>query len=214
MTKEEIKEKLFSSKSSDRRKAAKEIGKQKLEDLADDLLTAYLEEKKDKRTWETQVEMILALGIINCKQVLPHIEKIVQANNPHDMITYAAAQTYVRLKRASLNDAKPVIELLKFGGLSLVDGALNPLAYDKMVPPKDEIIELLNLCWDLHKHRDRIGEEYGYTDPRYGIAAACAGWDKNLVADFLAHCLATGDKETSLQNVVKSSLKGKYAKLV
>jgi hypothetical protein len=211
MTTEEIKVKLHSKKSADRKRAAKEIGKLNLTDLAEDLYKAYLTETTDKRTWETQVEMILALGLINYKNALTEIEQIVKANKPHDMITYAAAQSYVRLKRKSLNDVSPVLELLQFGGLSIVDGCLNPLGYDKMQPEENEIKELIKLSWDLHQHKDRLGLQHGYTDPRYGLAAACAGWDRQLTRDFLEHCLATGD--TPLKYVAENSLKGKYVKL-
>jgi len=207
---DEIKTKLFSKKSGDRKRAAKEIGKQNLTLLADDLYNAYLKEIADKRTWETQVEMILALGMLDYKNVLPQIEQIVRANISHDMITYAAAQTYVRLKRNSLHDATPVLELLKFGGLSVVSGCLNPLGYDKMLPNENQINELIKLAWDLHKHKDY---DSGYSDPRYGIAAACAGWDKNLTKDFLEHCIATANGNTPLEYVSENSLKGKYVKL-
>lgn len=213
MTIVEIKANLFSVKSGDRRKAAKEICKQKLEILGENLFLAYVKEKKDSRTWETQVEMILALGIVNYKAVLPNIEYIVKSNNPHSMVTFAAAQTYVRLNRNSINDAKPIIDLLKFGGLSLVDGALNPLAYDRMSPNNQEINELIKLGWNLHKHKDRIGKESGYCDPRYSLAAACAGWDKELTIEFLKHCLATAGKDTALRKVAENSLNQKYSKL-
>jgi hypothetical protein len=211
MTNEEIRSKLHSSKSPDRRRAAKEIGKSKLADFADDLYKAYLKERTDKRTWETQVAMILAIGMVNHKEVLKEIEPIIRANDPHDMITDAAAQTYVRLKRESINDAKPVLELLRFGGLSIVDGALSPLGYDKMLPDEKQIKQLINLSWNLHKHKDLVGFEDNYCDPRYGIAAACAGWDRELTKDFLRHCVATGD--TPVIYVAENSLKGKYVRL-
>lgn len=210
MTTEEIKTKLNSTKSADRKRAAKEIGKLKLTELADDLYRAYLEEVKDKRTWETQVEMILALGQLDYKNAMTEIEPIIKANNPHDMITYAAAQTYVRLKRKSLSDASPVLELLQFGGLSTVSGCLNPLSYDKMQPDESQIKELIKLSWNLNKHKDF---EPGYGDPRYGIAAACAGWNRQITKDFLEHCLATANGDTPLEYVSENSLKGKYVKL-
>ena len=213
MTTEEIKQKLHSTKSADRRRAAKEIGKLKLAEFADDLYKAYLKEATDKRTWETQVAMILALGLLDYKKALPEIEQIIKTNKPNDMITHAAAQSYVRLKRKSLNDASPALELLKFGGLSTVDGCLNPLGYDKMQPDESQIKELIKLSWDLHKHKDRRGNEYGYDDPRYGLAAACAGWDKQLTKEFLEHCLATANGDTPLEYVAENSLKGKYVKL-
>lgn len=210
MTTEEIKTKLHSTKSADRKRAAKETGKLKLTDIGDDLYQAYLRDTKDKRTWETQVEMILALGQLDYKNALSEMDTIIKANNPHDMITYAAAQTYVRLKRKSLSDASPVLELLKFGGLSTVSGCLNPLGYDKMQPDESQIKELIKLTWDLNKHKDY---EPGYGDPRYGIAAACAGWDRQITKDFLEYCIATANGDTPLEYVSKNSLKGKYVKL-
>jgi hypothetical protein len=208
MTIDEIRTKLQSTKSTDRKRAAKEIGKAKLMDLATDLYNAYLIEVMDKRTWETQVEMILGLGLLDYKNALQEIEQIVTTNKPNDMITYAAAQTYVRLKRQSLSDATPALELLQFGGLSTVDGCLNPLGYDRMMPEESQVKELIKRSWDLHKHKDRQG---GYCDPRYGLVAACAGWGKPLTKDFLEHCLATGD--APVKYVAENSLKGKYVKL-
>jgi hypothetical protein len=211
MTIEEIINNLESKKSADRRRAAKEIGKRKHIDLADDLYRAYLTELKDARTWETQVEMILALGLLDHKSALREIEPVVRINKPNDMVTYAAAQTFVRLKRQSLNDAAPSLELLQFGGLSTVDGCLNPLGYDKMHPVESQIRELIKLSWDMHRHKDRVGHEGGYCDPRYGLAAACAGWDIELTKPFLEHCISTGD--TPVKHVAENSLIGKYIKL-
>jgi hypothetical protein len=208
----EIDLKLKSNKSSDRRQAAKSVGKLVLKELGTVLLDAYINEKRDFRTWETKVEMILSLGLIDYRAALSEIELIVKANLSHDMITYAAAQSYVRLKRKSLHDATPAIELLKSGGLSLVSGALIPLGNDRMTPSSDEIIELVKLSWDLHRRKDRIGNESGYLDPRYGLALACAGWDKKLTTSFLSHCLATYGKDISIKNVAENSLKGKYGK--
>ena len=179
--------------------------------MAEVIYQAYISELRDKRTWETQVEMILALGLINHKEALKEIEEIVRINISHDMITYAAAQTYVRLKRKSLNDATPSIELLKFGGLSTVAVCLNPLGYDRMLPNDEQIKELIKISWDLHKHKDIIGEEYGYCDPRYGLVAACAGWNKQLTNEFLLHCIDTGD--VPVKYVAENSIKSKYIKL-
>jgi hypothetical protein len=210
---QDLRNKLTSERSQERRKAAKQIGKERLTLLGDDLFSAYLHEKKDSRTWETKYEMILSLGLIDYKPALAEIEKIVSINKGHDMITYAAAQTFVRLKRSDLNDAKPIIHLMGFGGLSLVDGALNPLAYDQMLPSNEEIKKLIELSWDLHKHPQRIGKERAYTDPRYGIAAACAGWNGELVKAFLNHCAETAGNDSALKQVLQHSIKGKRPKL-
>lgn len=222
MTTQEIKEKLFSKKSSDRRSAAKKISKEKIVKLANDLFVAYTKEKQDTRTWETQSEMIKALGILGYKKALPDIEVIVKRNIPHDMITIRAATTFVQLKRKSIYDAKPVLKLLSFGSTSVIHGALEALARDRMLPSKNDIKKIIKICWDINKHKDRIGHEYGLMDPRHYLAVACAGWDKTLTKDFLMHCIETAYdidtfnkpvKNHNLIAVCQKALKREYAKL-
>jgi len=222
MTNDEIKVKLLSKKSSDRLSAAKRISKERIADLAVDLFIAYSKEKLDKRTWGPQQEMIKGLGLLNYKAVLPEIEVIVRKNIPHDMITISAATTYVQLKRKSIHDAQPVLELLSFGSTSVIHGALEALAVDRMLPPNNEIEKILKMSWDINKHKDRIGHEYGLMDPRHYLAVACAGWDKSLTTEFLNHCRETAYnidtfgkpiKNGNLIDVCEKSLKSKYAKL-
>jgi hypothetical protein len=213
MTNDEIKEKLFSKKSADRRRAAKEIGKNKIVEFGEELYKKYLEEWQDKRTWETQNEMIKALGLIDYKNSLGIITEIVKENIPHDAITICAAMTYVRLKRNSINDGKPVLELLDFGSCSVIGGALSALAYDKMMPDNETIEKIIKICWDIHKHKDRIGYEYGLEDSRKYLAIACANWDKKLTKDFLNHCIESAEEYNNiLREVSQNSLNGKYSK--
>jgi hypothetical protein len=213
MSQEKIIELLLSNKATHRRKAAKEIGEDNHQNFSDLLFQVFIKENESQKSWETIVQMILSLGLVNHKPALNIITKIIEKNKPHDMITYAAAQTYVRLKRESISDISPILDLLEFGGLSIVDGALTPLAYDKMQPTNDDIKILLSLCWNLHKHKDRIGFEYGYTDPRYALAAACAYWNKSLTMPFLNHCIETANTDSSLIYVAKAVLQGKKPKL-
>ncbi|HEX8018382.1 hypothetical protein [Mucilaginibacter sp.] len=205
----EILENLRSTKSDNRRKAAKEIGEKNLEEFGEPLFEALNLEMR-KNTWETKVEMIISLGKMRHLPSSGLIDSIVLNNNPHDMITYAAAQTYVRLKRQSINDAVPVINLLKNGGLSTVDGALLVLGVDRMLPPASQISELITLGWDLHLHRDRVGYERNFVDPRYGLILACSGWDKKLTLPFLDHCLKTNPNEQRLNQTIENAKKGKY----
>lgn len=222
MTNDEIRTKLFSSKSGDRRSAAKQIRKANIQELAADLFQAYLKERTDARTWETQTEMIRALGRLGYTPALPEVEAIVQQNKPQDTITIFAACTYVQLQRTSLQDGRPILALLPTGSLSVVSGALYALAMDRMVPPDNEITEIIRLCWNSNKHPDRIGNEYGLMDPRYYLAVACAGWDKKLTTAFLEHCLANAlepnrfgkmTENNYLIEVCQKSLAGKYIKI-
>lgn len=221
MTPDLITEKLTSTKSAERRKAAKAIGKSRIPGLGPDLHQAYLKEKKDQRTWETQVEMIRSLGLIDYKNALEDIQDIIKQNIPTDMIPMAAATAYVRLKRESIHDAKVIIDLLHDGSYSIVTGVLEALAADQMMPSAGEIQEITKACWDIHKHKDRVGVEYGLIDPRIFVAIACANWDKELTHDFLHHCIDTAydtnrfGKPVLNQDLVKvceNSLKGKVSK--
>jgi hypothetical protein len=222
MTVDEIREKLLSKKSGDRLRAAKLISKESIAELADELFNAYTKEKRDQRTWEPQSEMIRALGILDYKPAFVDIEKIVRANIPHDMVTMNAATAFVQLKRRNIHDAQPVLEVLNFGSTSVIAGALKALAVDRMLPPKNEIEEILKIGWDINKHKDRIGHEFGLIDPRVFLAVACAGWDTELTKPFLDHCIETAFnisrfakpvENLQLIEACKKSLKGKYSSL-
>lgn len=70
MTNDEIAEGLASKKIKDRRRAAKALARNPVESLAGLLYRAFLNEKKGLRTWETQCEMISALGILGHRAAL------------------------------------------------------------------------------------------------------------------------------------------------
>jgi hypothetical protein len=221
MTKEDILTKLQSKKNIDRRRAAKAIGKLKLPEFGEKLYAAYLKEKQDKRTWETQTEMIKSLGLIDHKEAISDVETIVNKNEPHDLITHAAATSFIQLKRDSINDGNVVIDLLSTGSVSVISGALLCLPLDRMIPNEDEIERIIKLSWDINKHPDRIGHEFGLIDSRIYLALACSDWHINLTKDFLNHCINTAfninrfDKpieNTNLITVCKNSLKGKFSK--
>lgn len=218
---ENIIKNLNSAKTVDRKRAAKDITKYKTVELGEALYEKYLIEKLDKRTWETQCEMILALGAVDFKKAIYEIEQIVRANLAHDMITSVSAMVYVQLKRKSINDGNPVLELLEFGSISVISGALKALAVDQMKPNRDEIQQILLHCKDLNKHPDRIGYEYGIIDCRLYLAIACANWDIELTKNFLNHCIDTAydlDRfgksfiNQNLIDVCKNSLAGKFSK--
>ena len=76
-----------------------------------------------------------------------------------------------------------------------------------MVPSKEEQSHLIEKYFNF-------GDDTNYkfcTDPRYGLAAACAGWDKDVVKSFLEKCMSIPD--APLQYVAKNSLNRKYVKL-
>jgi hypothetical protein len=216
-----ILEHLRSSKSKERRAAAKKIGKLKVAELSSDLLDAFIKEQQDKRTWETQKEMIIALGKLDCKEAKDHLDLIIEKNLENDMITTAAAEAFVRISRSSLEDVQPIIDLVSVGNYAVITGAFAPLAKDQMIPSEDQIKRLLGKVKDMHKRSDYAGKEFGLFDPRLYLAIACANWDRALTHDFLNYCISNcsytdrfGDKmeDKELLEVCNNSLEGKTSK--
>ena len=140
-----IKNDLVSSKSPKRRSAAKKIAKYKIVSLANELLNAYLEERKDIRTWETQSAMINALAKINCKAAIPYLKEIVDENKDMDTVTMKASLSYIRLNREALNDMTLILSLLEKGKRSVFMGAVYAMAYDDVIPTEQEIITVLDI---------------------------------------------------------------------
>jgi hypothetical protein len=221
MIPEELTLKLLSGRSADRKRAAKLIGKAKLTALSQHLFSAYTKEKTDTRAMETQAEMIRAIGMLCYKPALPEMEALIIQNRPHDLLTISAASTYVQLKRISLYDGQPVLHLLNTGSVAVVTGALMVLNTDKMIPEREDIKNIIRACWDINKHKDRIGYEYQLIDPRHYLASACANWDKQLTTGFLHHCITTAYnincqgipvENKQLKDICKKSLSGKQTR--
>jgi hypothetical protein len=204
MTKEQIFESLKSNSTVKIRKAAIELRKTPVEGICELLYEAYNRDLVTKNSWETQSELIVTAGLLGCKSFLLPIKAICDSNIEHDTITSRSGLSYVRLKRVNLSDVSPVLEYLEDAKHSLGFGLLYALGIDKMIPSPDEQTKIIKHFWNFGMDRN------GYSDPRYGLAAACAGWDKEIVRDFLQHCIKTGDKY--ILNVTESALKGKYVK--
>jgi len=200
----QIEQELQNNQSAKRRSSAKKIGKNELTQLGDQLYNAYKKECEDKRTWETQTEMILALGRIGYKNALQDLEQIIKKNEPHDMITIAAARSYVRLKRANLNDAKPVIELMQEGNLSVLNGALGVLTYDDMKPSEDEIKKIIAL---LDTKQESDISIRGLSDPRSFLISAMSKWDKKLCSEYLNRFVNSDNSR--LKTIAESAINGK-----
>ena len=206
MTKEQILESLKSNSTVKIRKAAIELRKNPVEGICELLYEAYNRDLVTKNSWETQSELIVTAGLLGCKSFLLPIKAICDSNIEYDTTTSRSGLSYVRLKRVDLSDVSPVLEYLEDAKYSLGFGILYALGFDKMIPTPKEQMTIIQHFWNFGMDRDRRG----LSDPRYGLAAACAGWDKETVKDFLNHCINTGDEPTKF--IASEAQKNKYAK--
>lgn len=205
-----IKEDLSTGTSPKRRSAAKKIGKFDIKQLGDILLQSYIKEKKDKRTWETQVEMIRALGKIKFSLALPFMKEVVEDPDSDSGNTAAATIAYIRIKRSDNNDARDILELLKQypSSIPVMEGCLSVLAFDDMKPSEKEINEILDYVKKKSSYLDSLYIK-GTTDPRIHVLSASTNWDRNNPN--LKEFLDSASNNALINQYMDRILKGKKA---
>lgn len=206
-SKNDMKEDLLGNSTVKRRKAAVLLRTKFLNENYCDLLFQALKREEGSNSWQTKVELIKAIGVRKCVISGSYIKSnFIEGSEPHNLLAMVAATAFVRIQRCSLHDGSQVIELIRTGNYSVVEGALEALGYDYMIPSVEEQKFILDKCSEFGVNRPK-----GYTDPRYGLAASCAKWEDKLVKGFLDNCILTGD--APLKYVAENSLNHKYVKL-
>jgi hypothetical protein len=171
---------LESSSSPKRRSAAKKLRKIGDPLAGPALLDALKRELPDKRTWETQYQMIMALGLCGHKESIPLLQILAHERFEHTMVLVAVGDAYVRLCRSSNDDAKPVFNILRIRNDDLLlDGALRAVAMLRMKFRPDTVARII-------EHVTARKKESLW----FWVAAASPGWSGPVVDAFLDKCLA------------------------
>jgi HEAT repeat protein len=184
--------------SAKRRSAAKHLRRLADPGAGPALLAALEAELKDERTWETQYQMIMALGICGFREAAPFIEELSRRPLKATMVYMAIGDALVRLSRAHEHDASKAVEMLSSGNDSLIDGAIQAVAMLRMKPSEAEIDAILRFARALDLE-DRF---------RLCPAVAAAGWRGELRDLFLAECARSPDK--ALRDAAEHSMQGRY----
>ncbi len=138
------------------------------------LLEALRSELKDVRTWETQYQMIMAIGECGYKEALPFIIDLSGREFEATMIFVAIGDAIVRLTRNE-NDASSVIDFLESKNDMLIDGALRAMAMLRMIPSEEQILQII-------KFVSKYAVDEGI---RFWVIAAAPGWSGSAVESFL-----------------------------
>jgi HEAT repeat protein len=174
------------------------------------LLAALKKEVLDSRTWSAQYAMTLALGFCKYRPALPFLWEFARTELEYTTIFYGLGDAIVRIQRRSANDVSPILEIIKTKRYMMVDGAFRAMAMLQMVPSADEIAKILQVA----ELKEAVKAVQGYpNDPaglRRWVAAAAAGWPRELVEAFLRRCLLINDSQ--LKMAAEQSLLGKYVK--
>ena len=189
---------LRSRTSPKRRAAAKRLRRLKDPAAGPALLDALRREVQDPRTWETQYQMIMALGESGHEPALPVLRELARRNFEATIVYVALGDAIVRLGRLSGDDSAPVLEMMSTSNRMLIDGAFRAVA-------------MLQLALDPQTI-EAIIDHVASLDPndglRFWVASAAAGWSGTSVDHFLGACAASPRED--VRTAALSSQQKKY----
>jgi len=192
-------QKLIAPHAATRRTAAKMLRKLKIKATGAGVLSALKWELKDPKAWETQYQMIMALGECGYGEALPFLRGLARSEQP-SLLGVALGDAIVRLSREHEHDATPVLEILNGPYRGQIEGAFRAMAMTQMVPPPEARVEIL-----------RFADELAVEDPlRLWVAAAAAGWEGENVRGFLDRCRRSPRED--VRKAAESSAAKKYLK--
>lgn len=172
------------------------------------LLQALEQEVRDPRTWETQYQMIMALGTCHYTAAVPLLRRLAAAQFEATMVYVAIGDALVRLARAEPNDGRPVFELMHTGNPMLMDGAFRAMAMLRMTPDEAIVNQIIDTATQLASQHDQHTHPAMRVDLRFWVAAAAPGWSGPRVTQFLEACLAVPNDQ--LRRAAQTALAGKY----
>jgi len=175
-------EQLGNKNSAKRRSAALKLRKLGNPAAGPALLDALKNELNDPRTWETQYQMIMALGNSGHTEAIPLIDILVHEKfYGRTMVLVAVGDAFVRLSRTSDVDAAPLLKILSIDNYgALHDGALRAVAMLRMRFSAVETNDII-----------RAVDSSGIESRKFWLIAACPGWIGSDVDHFVEQCLSS-----------------------
>lgn len=190
----ELIEMLRDPRTARRRRAAKKLRTAGQPSAARALSEALREEVKDRRTWETQYQMLMALGACGTSDDELCVVESLFAMDLEPMVHLAAGDAAVRL-HADVDAA--VLVAINSESLARAEGAIRALAMTRAVPSYAVVRSVIAYATAPNHHQ-----------VRFWVAAAAAGWPAELVKAFLDSCLA--DVSSDTKRAAEASLGGRY----
>lgn len=192
--------------SAKRRSGAKAL--RKLQDPAagPPLLQALGDEVPDTRTWETQYQLIMALGACRYTPAAPFLHELAGRRFDATMVYVAIGDALVRLAAPEDGACTTLMNLVRTGNEGLAYGACQAMAMLRLIPPRAIIENLVEFA-----SRFPLDESQGINQ-RLWIAAAAPGWLEHSAAirPFLEVCATSKNSQVKL--AADSALQGKYRK--
>ena len=170
---------LAEKRSPKRRSAAKKLRKLKEVSAGAAILNALEIEVMDARTWETQYQMIMAIGECGYKQALPLLSNLATKSFEATMVYVAIGDAIVRLSIEYENDTRIIFELLETDNEMLANGAFRAMAMLKMIPSEG----------DINKIIDYVSKKKLDEGIHFWVLAAAPGWRGKKLEEYLSYCI-------------------------
>ena len=197
---DEIISQLKDKKSPKRCSAAKKLRKLKNIEQGPFILSALEKELEDLRTWETQYQMVMAIGECGYKPALDFLQSLALKTFEATMIYVAIGDAIQRLSMQNEQDIASMFEAIDSGNDMLVDGAIRAMAMLKMVPVDLDIENIINYVTAKNKNDGM----------HFWVLAAAPGWSGQKVEEYLAFCSTS--KRDDIINAVELARAQKYKK--
>ena len=160
-------------------------------------MEALKQELEDPRTWETQYQMIMALGYCGYKDSAPFLRTCSEKTYDATMILMALGHSIVRLEMSDPTDEGPIRRILKTQNKDLISGALMAVG-------------LLGLAFSEPMNDLIIGYARQLGNENFDIvfvSSAASGWPGEKVRRFLTE--AQSRCRFPISEAAKMALDGK-----
>lgn len=183
--------------SAKRRSGAKRLRKLKDPKAGPMLLSSLQSEIKNPRTWETQYQMIMAIGECNYTPALTFLNELASKKFKASMLYIAIGDSIVRLDRKFDNDPMPILNIIGSKNDMLIDGAFRAVAMMKLRLDDSAIEQIIDFV-------SSYPQDHGLL---FWVAAAAPGWSGVRVQQFLEYC-----SKSSREDVRKAALAAQQGK--
>ncbi len=188
--------------SPKRRSAARRLRKMALKDAGPALLAALQKEVLDTRTWETQYQLIMALGACEFVEAEPCLQELAKRKFEATMIYCGLGDALVRLAHSRDGSVENTVDaLLRSKNPMLIEGGLVAVAMLRLVIGQRLQLRLLRHV------RTTLPDDF----VRVWFAIAAAGWESPQVSMFLEECVHSDSDQ--LRRAATAAVKGEYFRL-
>ncbi|MEV6139402.1 hypothetical protein AB0L63_25790 [Nocardia sp. NPDC051990] len=192
---------LTDSLSARRRRGAKRLRALADPTTAAQVRTALEREVLDKRTWETQYQLIMALGMTGSRGDVELLKRLALQPRSATSVNVALGDAIVRLGREVDNDPAPAVWCLQQDVELLADGALRAVAMLRLNFPDTAVDDVLD-------YAEANFRDLNHKYLPYWPAVAAAGWSGSRVRAFLLRC--SQDDRQIIAKAATDALNGRY----